>query len=427
MRRYNGGTVLKATSFIFTKAVLDKVELEEGKQISRFFDTHKRSNGLMLSIRQSGRKSFVVRYKLAGKDVSVTLGKYPQMTIEQARKKAQEVSRMLVDGVNPHQKKKADVSANTTLLECFNDYIRVNHQLAKSTIDSYTVSLSQYLKDWQNKPLLSISRDMVERRHLKIGETSPTRANYTMRLLRALFNFAHGEYENEKGEPLFVHNPVARISHKKLWFKETRRSSFISGKDMPKWYDGVVTLPEWLEHKQANTESIRDYLLFLWITGLRRTECAMIQKSWIDLDNKSVTIPGEVTKNGMEHQLPLTDYLMDIVNPRMKEEGLFLFNGKTPEDYIKEPKRIIKQIRERTEVHFTIHDLRRTFITNAEYLGYSGYTLKRLLNHRNKADVTDEYIVSDVENLRPVMQAITNRLVSVALPGGGDNVVQLRR
>jgi len=370
-------------------------------------------------------KSFVVRYKLKGNDVRSTIGNYPNMTIAQARKKARVLLNTFSEGINPNIQKKASEARNTTLSQCLYDYFRVNHQLAGSTVASYNVSICQYLKDWQHKPLLSISRDMVEKRHLKIGETSHTRANYTMRLLRALFNFAHGEYENEKGEPFFIHNPVARISHKKLWFKETRRNSFISTKDIPTWYQGVTTLPEWLDNPQANTESIRDYLLFLWLTGLRRTECAMIQKSWIDSDNRSVTIPGEVTKNGVEHQIPLSDYLMNIVESRMGREGQFLFSGKTSEDYIKEPKKIVNQVRARTGVHFTIHDLRRTFITNAESLGYSGYTLKRLLNHRNKADVTDEYIVSDVENLRPIMQAITDRLVAVATSETKDNVIKL--
>ncbi len=41
--------------------------------------------------------------------------------------------------------------------------------------------------DWQNKPMVSITKDMVERRHRVRGETSKARANHAMRLLRALF------------------------------------------------------------------------------------------------------------------------------------------------------------------------------------------------------------------------------------------------
>jgi hypothetical protein len=36
-------------------------------------------------------------------------------------------------------------------------------------------------------------------------------------------------------------------------------------------------------------------------------------------------------------------------------------------------------------VAFSLHDLRRTFITIAESLGFPAYTLKRLLNHRRRS------------------------------------------
>jgi len=59
-------------------------------------------------------------------------------------------------------------------------------------------------------------------------------------------------------------------------------------------------------------------------------------------------------------------------------------------------------------IHFTVHDLRRTFITIAESLDIPAYALKRLLNHKMHNDVTAGYIVSDVERLRKPMQKITD-------------------
>ena len=61
---------------------------------------------------------------------------------------------------------------------------------------------------------------------------------------------------------------------------------------------------------------------------------------------------------------------------------------------------------------FTLHDLRRTFITIAESLDIPGYALKRLMNHKDPNDVTAGYIVSDVERLRGPMQRITEFLVA---------------
>lgn len=59
-------------------------------------------------------------------------------------------------------------------------------------------------------------------------------------------------------------------------------------------------------------------------------------------------------------------------------------------------------------IHFTVHDLRRTFITIAESLDISAYALKRLMNHKMTNDVTAGYIITDVERLRMPMKIITN-------------------
>ncbi|KTD82484.1 phage related integrase [Legionella waltersii] len=59
-------------------------------------------------------------------------------------------------------------------------------------------------------------------------------------------------------------------------------------------------------------------------------------------------------------------------------------------------------------VHFTVHDLRHTFITIAESLDISAYALKRLMNHKMSNDVTARYIITDVKRLRKPMQLITD-------------------
>lgn len=59
-----------------------------------------------------------------------------------------------------------------------------------------------------------------------------------------------------------------------------------------------------------------------------------------------------------------------------------------------------------TGIQFTVHDLRRTFITIAESLDIPAYALKRLLNHKMSGDVTAGYIILDVERLRRPMQVI---------------------
>jgi hypothetical protein len=49
---------------------------------------------------------------------------------------------------------------------------------------------------------------MVAKRHTQLGIKSEAQANLSMRFLRALFNFASGQYEDSKGQSLIADNPV---------------------------------------------------------------------------------------------------------------------------------------------------------------------------------------------------------------------------
>ena len=88
----------------------------------------------------------------------------------------------------------------------------------------------------------------------------------------------------------------------------------------------------------------------------------------------------------------------------------FVFPGKGAGGYIIEPRKQMANVTRFSGVHFTVHDLRRTFITIAEGLDISAYALKRLMNHKMNGDITAGYIVTDVERLRKPMQQITDYL-----------------
>ena len=78
-----------------------------------------------------------------------------------------------------------------------------------------------------------------------------------------------------------------------------------------------------------------------------------------------------------------------------------------------------------TGITFTLHDLRRTFITVAESLDIPAYALKRLLNHKMSNDVTAGYIITDVERLRIPMQRITDYMLRTANVKEAPQVIQL--
>jgi len=393
----------------FTKGNLDSLPVPVGGSRPYYHDSV--VGGLSVRITSKGIKSFVIQRRINKRPVIITLGRYPEMTIQIARKQAIKALNSISEGVNPNNKDKEMLIQNISLGQVFNDYIiSRGTNLKDNTKKGYISAFNNYLKDWEGKPIAEITRDMVEKKHRTITKQSPTRANTVMRQLRAYFNYAMGEYEDSDGNPIFIHNPVSRLSHIKAWNREKRKQTIIKTYDLKKWYDTVMELPQHqLNNKQPNTAEVcRDLFLFILFTGLRRREASTLMWDNIDFKDHSLTI--EDTKNHEAHSLPLTPFLLEVLE-RRKSDSPYIFQGTTPDKPLNDPKKQLDKVRKISGVYFNLHDLRRTFITIAESLDINTYALKQLLNHKDQRDVTGGYIIIDMERLREPMNKITDYIL----------------
>jgi integrase len=145
----------------------------------------------------------------------------------------------------------------------------------------------------------------------------------------------------------------------------------------------------------------------LLFTGLRKNEAATLK--WENIDFKHRTLTVLDTKNRDPHTLPLSDFLFDLLKVRKTHsQCIWVFEGADSSDHLKEPRSAVSRVVELSEIPFTLHDLRRTFITIAESQDIPAYALKKLANHRMAHDITASYIISDVERLRKPMQQVTD-------------------
>lgn len=423
---------MSAKIFNFTKAALDALPPAPPGGRLTYHDT--KAPGLQIRVTPTGLKTFsVYRWvKGAAKPQRVTLGRYPQMTIEQARAKTAEVNAIVEGGGNPVDERKARRAQAVTLGEAFQAFLSTRKNLSPRTIYDYQRLMGLHAEEdrtdpnrarhkprrsaesfanWLAKPLSAITKDMVERRHAQMGEISPAQANYAMRVLRAVFNFAAIKYENSKGQPLVAENPVRRLSQARAWYRVGRKQTVIRSADLKPWFDAVLALSS--DAVNGKADVVRDYLQFILLTGVRRNEAAKLRWENADLQGCIFTI--QDTKNKQPHTLPMSDYLHDLLITRQAtSDSPYVFPGTGKGGYLVEPKRQIAKVIEASGVPFTLHDLRRTFITVAESLDIPAYALKRLLNHKMSNDVTAGYIVTDVERLRAPMQKITDYILRAA-------------
>ena len=391
-----------------TKSVIDAIPYPETGQ--KFYrDSEIKGFGLRVG---TSSKVYIAESKVNNKTVRVTIGRHGIFTAEQARQEAKNILGMIARGINPNDVDKAKRVRGVTLSEGFQAYLKARSSLKPRTIYDYKRLMGTYLADWQNRPLVEISKDQIERKHREIGERSPAQANLTMRFLRALLNFAIGQYEDSTGNPIITDNPTKRLTQTRSWYRVERRNTVIKAHDLPLWLNAVNNLA----NDTMGRNRVKDYLLLLLFTGLRREEGLSLAWKQVDLKAKTLMIPDP--KNRQPHVLPLSDFLYTLLMRRYAETGKsspFVFPGDGIKGYLNEPGKQMKRVTAESGVAFTLHDLRRTFITVAESLDISAYAVKRLANHKMANDVTAGYIIGDVERLRIPMQRITDFLIQASL------------
>lgn len=370
-------------------------------------------------------KTYFAESKVRGRTVRVTIGKHGVFTPEQARVQARRILGDMASGINPNDRKSEERAQGVTLGEAFRAFLEARKSLKPRTVYDYRRIMGMleerqdgakrdprkaplFFRDWKDRPLVAITRDMVARRHREIGAVSQAQANLAMRLLRAVFTFAAERYRDSKGQPLIADNPVRGLSAEKAWYRVERRRHVIKAHELPAFFTALDDLKS--DAANGRADVVRDFILFLLFTGLRRGEAARLR--WADVDLKARTVTLTDTKNREPHTLPLPDYLIELLGRRAAaRENEYVFPGPGAGGWLVEPKKQKLKVVEASGVEFTLHDLRRTFITVAESLDIAAYALKRLLNHKMRGDVTAGYIVADVERLREPMEKIADYLL----------------
>lgn len=392
---------------------------------SRGTRTEYRDDGmpaLVLRLTAEGMRTFAVVgwSKAKGNATRVTLGAFMKpgdpsrhLGVEQARKKAAAVLASLAAGADPNADKREAQAEGMTLQAALTAYLKANTRLKPRTREDYAAVLNEVCDDWLRKPLATITREAIQRRHAKHGaERSKARADNSVRVLRALFNYAG-----------IAPNPASSPKKRRagqpgsFLFDVPRKRTRLKDHQLPTWWEAVTGLQGHRSDSGADTAS--DLLQFLLLTGLRAGEACGLSWAYVDVRDAVIEVPDP--KNREPHLLPLSKRLAEIIARRAEAKaGPYVFAAKSdpkaPYSY-DTLRGWFQTVADECGVRITAHDLRRTFASIAEELDISASTVKRLLNHRTgRGDVTEGYILPSAERLRGAMQRIENRILELATP-----------
>ena len=324
--------------------------------------------GLRLRVTSRGKRSFSVVRWANGRQQRITIGRYPILSLADARARAREVLASAPTAVAPMPVPQA--YDPLTYEELANLYVERH---LKPNLRSWRDVQSSLLKHSAVQQLLSKPAAAITRRELVdvvdsiAAAGTPQAAVNILRRLKMLFNWA-------LDRDLIPINPCERI---RAPAKTSER-------------DRVLTVAEtvaiWKASYQLPTPYGEMYRMFL-LTGQRRNEVATM--CWGDVAGDIWTIPRERVKKDRPHTVPLTGTALEILAslaklPRVLDDNGFVFSttgGKSASSNFAKIKHNIDNLSGVTG--WTIHDIRRTVRSRLAEIGIPREVARKILNHED--------------------------------------------
>jgi len=382
----------------FTKTSLARLRPSTTGKRTYYYD--RKVRGLALAVTPAGTKTFLLYRKIGGRPERITIGRFPDLSVEQARGAASTLNGQIALGINPQERRRA-LHAETTLGSLFEQYLERHAKVHKRSWMGDQDQFLRFLSRWRNRKLSSIRKVDIETVLAKVGREN---GHYAANRLLALLHFMF-----KKGIEWGWDRPNPAHGIRK--FKEKSRTRFIEADEMPRFFAALA---------EEGNETVRDYVLVSLLTGARRANVQSMRWDQINFERATWTIP--VTKSGDPHTVPLAPEAVRILQARNSASGNeWVFPGRGRTGHIVEPKSAWRRILERAGIEdLRLHDLRRTLGSWQAATGANLSIIGRTLDHKS---VTTTAIYARL-NLDPVRQSVntaTAAILSAANPTRGSH------
>ena len=346
--------------------------------------------GLMLRVRKTSTRGIVrefrFRYKFKRRTGVITLGKFPGLSLSDARARAQRFRDLLQDGIDPRSainrpgpRAAVEVPAAgnshgvTALVKDFTE----RHLRQRRRYPEYAERILQKeLAGWAHRDARTIKpREVIELLDAIVDRPAPVMANRVAGLLSQMFRYG-------------IHRQIVESSPVQLLFRpggtERPRQRALDDEELATLLANVDEVT-----KRAKRTGIAIRLILL--TAVRRSELTGARWSELDLEAKAPAweIPAERTKTDVAFAVPLTPPAVEQFKrlKRMAVRSPWIFPAEDGDGPMN-PKLLTRSIARHLDTFaehkvgaFTLHDLRRTVRTGLARLGIRPDIAERCLNH----------------------------------------------
>lgn len=275
------------------------------------------SNGLYLYVPVTGKKVWQLRYKLDGKEKVLTVGKYPLMSLQEARDKAWLAKKDVSVGVDPVKAKKLSVKDNS-FGSIYQEWYEHKKQVWSEV---YSTELSRMFQD-DILPLIG-GMEINEIEPMQILEVirrfedrgAMERANKARRRCGEVFRYAIVTGRAK-------YNPAPDLADAMKGYRK-KNYPFLPAEQIPAFNKALAGFSGSIVSRIATQ--------VLQYTVLRTKELRSMQWSNVDFETRTITIAEEVMKGRRPHLVPMSDQvvsLLEMLIPVTQPISSFVFAGR---------------------------------------------------------------------------------------------------
>ncbi|MGR5487983.1 tyrosine-type recombinase/integrase [Vibrio alfacsensis] len=338
--------------------------------------------GLKVLVGKTGNRRFLLRYSSKNflrspdkpsRKSSISLGRFPDLSVEEARKKARKLKVQIADGIDP--KIERDSRSTVVIPDVYTFFHETYLPWAKTRKKSWRDDETRFLRC---KPIYKIPMDKLT-------------AHAIMKLQ------SHLATESYNGKPYSVatNNRVIAVIKglcslsAKIW-DTTNHATKVSLLPENGARERFLNIEETaLLIKVARTYYCKvkgNLIAMLWLSGCRISE--LLERTWDDVSFEDRTLFIKTTKNKKSHQIYLSDLMLELLLElrELKQPGNpYVFPGSRQGTHISPPRKALKLILERAGIDpdgVVFHTARHSAASNL--LNHSGLdvtSVQRVLNH----------------------------------------------
>jgi len=372
----------------FTKAGLDTLS-----PIDRPYEVHDtKLPGLCLRVNSGGSKTYILLRKIAGSAERIKIGRYPDISIETARKQATILNGKIANGYRPRE---FNIARKSELLfrELFHLYYTQHSLLHTKRPKEYKELVDLHLiPRIGNLRIGDIRFEKMRAIHAEIGEINGKyQANRVISFANAIFNFGLKEREY-KGE-----NPCFGIKK----FKVKSRDRFFTEKELLAFFEAL----------KEEDEIYKDFFTLSLFIGARKSTMLGMKFNDLNFEINRWRVAEDETKNSEVNIHMLSDEAVWILKKRYDankasiKPSAYVFPGEAASGHLENPKKAFKRVKKRMGVDdIRIHDLRRTLGSYMAINGASMPIIGKALNHKSQVSTEIYARLSQV----PVFNAINH-------------------